>query len=49
MLRVEHRFMIKTLYERGLCISEIADITGHNRRTIRKIISGPVSPPPQKR
>lgn len=49
MLKVEHRFMIKTLYERGLCISEIADITGHNRRTIRKIVNGPVSPQPQKR
>jgi transposase len=49
MLKVEHRFMIKTLYERGLCISEIAGITGHNRRTIRKIINGPVSPQPQKR
>jgi transposase len=41
--------MIKSLYERGMCISEIADITGHNRRTIRKVIHGPVSPPPQKR
>jgi transposase len=49
MLKVEHRFMIKTLYQRGLCISEIAEITGHNRRTIRKIVNGPVSPPPQKR
>ena len=49
MLKVEQRFMIKTLYQRGLCISEIAEITGHNRRTIRKIVNGPVSPPPQKR
>jgi transposase len=49
MLRVEHRFMIKTLYERGLSISEVARITEHNRRTVRKIVSGPVSPPPQRR
>ena len=49
MLKVEHRFMIKTLYQRGLCISEIAEITGHNRRTIRKVVNGPVSPPPQER
>ena len=49
MLKVEHRFMIKTLYQRGLCISEIAEITGHNRRTVRKIINGPVSPEPKKR
>jgi transposase len=49
MLRVEHRFMIKTLYQRGLSISEIAEITGHNRRTIRKVVNGPVSPGPQKR
>jgi transposase len=49
MLRVEQRFMIKTLYQRGLGISEIAEITGHNRRTIRKIVDGPVSPPPHKR
>ena len=49
MLKVEQRFMIKTLYQRGLCISEIAELTGHNRRTIRKIVNGPVSPQPQKR
>ena len=49
MLKVEHRFMIKTLCERGLSISEVARITGHNRRTVRKIVSGPVSLPPQRR
>ena len=32
--------MIKTLYQRGLCISEIAEITGHNRSTIRKMSTG---------
>jgi len=49
MLKVEQRFMIKTLYQRGLSISEVAEISGHNRRTIRKIVNGPVSSPPPKR
>jgi transposase len=49
MLKVEQRFMIKILYERGLSISEVARITGHNRRTVRKIVAGPVSPPAQRR
>jgi transposase len=49
MLKVEQRFMIKTLYQRGLSISEIAETTGHNRRTIRKIVNGPLSSQPQKR
>jgi transposase len=49
MLKVENRFMIKDLYRRGVTISEIARITGHSRRTIRTIVNGPVSPPPQKR
>jgi len=49
MLKVETRFMIKDLYRRGVTISEIARITGHSRRTIRAIVNGPVSPPPQKR
>jgi hypothetical protein len=45
MLKVEHRFMIKTLYERGVSISEVARLTGHNRRTVRRVVHGPVSPP----
>jgi transposase len=49
MLKVEDRFMIKELHDRGLGISEIARITGHDRKTIRAILKGPVSPPPQKR
>jgi transposase len=49
MLKVEDRFMIKELHRRGLAISEIARITGHDRKTIRAIVKGPVSPPPLKR
>jgi transposase len=49
MLKVEDRFMIKELHRRGLAISEIARISGHDRKTIRAILNGPVSSPPQKR
>lgn len=49
MLKVEQRFVIKTLHQRGLSISAIAEITGYNRRTVRKAINGPLSPTPQKR
>ena len=40
--------MIKDLHRRGVAISEIARITGHDRKTIRAILNGPVSPPPRK-
>jgi transposase len=49
MLKVEDRFMIKELHRRGMAISEIARITGHDRKTVRVIVKGPLSPPPQKR
>jgi len=49
MLRVENRFMIKDLYRRGMTISDIARETGHDRKTIRAILNGPVNPSPQKR
>jgi transposase len=49
MLKVERRFMIKDLDRRGLSISEIARITGHDRKTIRAALNGPVNPPPRKR
>ena len=49
MVKVEDRFMIKELRRRGLAISEIARITDHDRKTIRAILKGPVSPPLQKR
>lgn len=41
--------MIKDLHRKGVTISDIARITGHERKTIRAILEGPVSPPPQKR
>jgi transposase len=49
MLKVETRFMIKDLYRQGVTISDIARTTGHDRKTIRVVLKGPVSPPPQKR
>jgi transposase len=49
MLNVETRFMIRDLYRRGVTFSEIARRTGHSRRTVRAIVNGSASPPPQKR
>jgi transposase len=49
MLKVEDRFVIKELHRTGMAISEIARITSHDRKTIRAILKGPLSPPPQKR
>lgn len=42
MLKVEERFMIKDLAQQGLSISEIARRTGHDRKTVRAIINGPL-------
>ncbi len=49
MLNVESRFMITDLYRKGVTISEIARQTGHDRKTIRSVVQGPIQPPPQKR
>ena len=49
MVNVEERFMIKELRRQGLSVSEIARQTGHDRKTIRAILNGPVIPPVKKR
>jgi transposase len=49
MLKVEDRFMIKDLYRNGVTISDIARTTGHDRKTVRAALKGPVNPTPQKR
>ena len=49
MLDLEERFMIRDLYRKGVSISEIARRTGHDRKTIRKIISGELMPKPGHR
>ena len=41
--------MLKDMYRRGITISDIARVTGHDRKTVRSILNGPVSPPPQWR
>jgi transposase len=41
--------MIRDLYRKGVSISDIALVTGHDRKTVRAILHGPVNPPPQKR
>jgi len=42
MLKVEDRFMIKELHHKGLSISDIARLTGHDRKTVRAVIQGPL-------
>ena len=49
MLKVEKRFMIKDMHRKGVSISDIARATGHDRKTIRTILDGQVSPSPRKR
>lgn len=44
MLEVETRFMIKDMHRRGISISEIARQTGHDRKTVRKVIQGELIP-----
>ena len=47
MLRVEERFVIRELYGKGVSISEIARLTGHDRKTIRAALSQPLLPAPR--
>jgi transposase len=52
MLKVEDRFMIKELHRAGVSISDIARLTGHDRKTVRAVIQGPLirqrRPPPPR-
>ena len=50
MLNVEERFMIKDLHDRGWSISDIARDSGHDRKTIRKVLAEPLlrAPKPRK-
>jgi transposase len=47
MLRVEERFVIRELYGKGVSITEIARLTGHDRKTIRAALSQPLLPAPR--
>ena len=49
MLNVERRHMIKDLYRLGWSISEIARESRHDRKTVRKVVAGPLLPPPKAR
>jgi transposase len=49
MLDVERRHMIKDLHKKGLSISDIARCSGHDRKTVRKVIAGPLLPTPKPR
>lgn len=49
MLEVEGRFVIKDMHARGVSVSEIARVTGRDRKTVRAVLNGPVTPPPQRR
>lgn len=44
MLRVEDRYVIQDLYRKGVSISEIARLTGHDRKTVRAVINEPLLP-----
>ena len=44
MLRVEERYVIQELYRKGVSISEIARLTGHDRKTVRGVIQAPLLP-----
>ena len=52
MQKVEDRFMIKELHRTGVSISDIARLTGHDRKTVRAVIAGPLvrqrRPPPPR-
>ncbi len=41
--------MIQEHYRNGVSISEIARRTGHDRKTVRSVINGPLIPPTNKR
>ncbi len=49
MLKVERRLMIRDLSRKGMSISDIARETGHDRKTIRRILEGPSNPSPRQR
>ena len=49
MLNVERRHVIRDLHRRGWSISAIARRTGHDRRTIRKVIAEPLLRTPKER
>lgn len=47
MLGVAERFMIRDLHRKGVSISEIARLTGHDRKTVRSVLARPLIPAPR--
>jgi transposase len=49
LLNVEARFVIGELYRRGWSISDIAARTGHDRKTVRRVLAQPLVAEPKVR
>jgi transposase len=51
MLTVESRFMIRDGYRQGISISELARLSGHDRKTVRRMVKPdePLTPAPATR
>jgi len=49
MLKMEEFLMIRDLYKQGLNISQIAQKTGFDRKTVRKYLAARTPPSPQPR
>src|SRR3712207_4548081 len=47
MLGVEECFVIRELHRKGVSISEIARLTGHDRKTVRSVLARPLIPAPR--
>jgi transposase len=49
MIETEEWFMIRDLYAQGLNITEISNITGFDRKTVRKYLNSTTLPEPEHR
>ena len=49
MLTVESRFMIRDGYRQGISISELARLSGHDRKTVRRMVNEPLTSAPAVR
>ncbi len=49
MLKVEDRFVIQDLHRKGVSISQIARLTGRDRKTVRSVLAQPLVPPKKAR
>ncbi len=49
MVKVEEQFMIREAFRNGMSISDIAKISGHDRKTVRQIVTAESPRQPQER